>query len=127
MKPAFGFTLIELLVVLAISSLALSVVAPLMQSQVNKAEASAELIEFKTYMQNSAKVAFLRAEPVQIKLEGRRLIRIQGANRVEVDYDKLFFPPQFVQISAKGFTNVTSVLVQTNKKQQEVLLGRPAS
>jgi len=124
MKPGYGFTLIELLVVLAISTLALSVVAPLMQSQVNKAEASAELIEFTTYMRNSAKVAFLRAEPIEIKLEGHRLTRMQGSNYVEVDFERLFFPPQQVRISANGFSDVTSVLVQTGNKQQLVLLGQ---
>jgi len=125
MKLSHGFTLIELLVVLAISTLALSVVAPLMQSQINKAEASAELIEFKSYLHNSAKVAFLRAEPIQINLKGRRLIRVQGANHVEVNFDRLFFPPQDVHFNANGFSDSSSVLVQTGKKQQLVLLGQP--
>ncbi len=123
MKYRSGFTLIELLVVMAISTLALTVVAPLMQSQIAKAQASAELIEFKTYMRNSARLAFLRGQSVRVQLEGRKLVRLQGRHVAEVNYDALFFQPQVILINANGYSDVAQVSVQTGKKLQTIALG----
>jgi prepilin-type N-terminal cleavage/methylation domain-containing protein len=119
-----GFTLIELLVVLTISTLALTIVAPLMQTQITKSKVSAELIEFKVYMRNSARLAYLRGESVRINLAGRKLVRVQGVNVSEVNYDALFFQPQNILFNANGFTAVKEVSVHTGKKLQSIQLGK---
>ena len=62
MQTRKGFTLIELLVVIAIMTTVLTLVAPLMISQVDKTKAAAEFAEAEQYINDSAKVAFLRGQ-----------------------------------------------------------------
>lgn len=118
MKLRHGFTLIELLVVISIMTTILSFVGPLMIEQVDKTRAAAEFRQLQQYISDSAKVAFLKGQPVSFVFDGKQLQRELGENQVTVQYDYLFFSQQRVVINANGFT--ASKLVSVRKGRTEL-------
>lgn len=118
MKLRHGFTLIELLVVISIMTTILSLVGPLMIEQVDKTRAAAEFRQLQQYISDSAKVAFLKGQPVSFVFDGKQLQRELGENQVTVQYDYLFFSQQRVVINANGFT--ASKLVSVRKGRTEL-------
>lgn len=118
MKLRHGFTLIELLVVISIMTTILSLVGPLMIEQVDKTRAAAEFRQLQQYISDSAKVAFLKGQPVSFVFDGKQLQRELGENQVTVQYDYLFFSQQRVVINANGFT--ASKLVSVRKGSTEL-------
>lgn len=82
----------------------LSLVAPLMIEQVDKTRAAAEYQQLEQYVSDSAKVAFLKGQALDIRFDGKRLRRVMGDDESIVDFTYLFFTPQTLRINANGFT-----------------------
>lgn len=123
MKLRHGFTLIELLVVISIMTTILSLVGPLMIEQVDKTRAAAEFRQLQQYISDSAKVAFLKGQPVSFVFDGKQLQRELGENQVTVQYDYLFFSQQRVVINANGFTASKLVLVRKGRTELSIELA----
>jgi prepilin-type N-terminal cleavage/methylation domain-containing protein len=123
MRSTRGFTLIELLVVITIMTTILSLVAPLMIEQVDKTKASAEYHELEQYLSDSAKVAFLKGQPVYFQFDGKQLKRKIGADTVQLDFTYVFFPPQSLLINANGFTDSRYIDVISGKKSLKLELA----
>lgn len=117
-----GFTLIELLVVITIMSTLLSLVAPLMVEQVDKAKAAAEYQQLEQYLADSNKVAFLKGQPVQFRFDGKQLFRYIGNDSAELTFQYLFFPQQALSINANGFTNTRYIDVVRGKTELKLRL-----
>ncbi|WP_019674719.1 prepilin-type N-terminal cleavage/methylation domain-containing protein [Arsukibacterium perlucidum] len=117
-----GFTLIELLVVITIMTTLLSLVAPLMVEQVDKAKAAAEYQQLEQYLADSSKVAFLKGQQVQFRFDGKQLVRYVGSAKAELTFEYLFFPQQSLSINANGFTNTLSIDVVRGKAELKLRL-----
>lgn len=115
-QPA-GFTLIELLVVITIMTTLLSLVAPLMIEQVDKAKAAAEYQQLEQYVADSAKVAFLKGQPVQFRFDGKQLFRYVGSDKTELTFQYLFFPKQRLSVNANGYTDTAYIRVVRGKTE----------
>jgi prepilin-type N-terminal cleavage/methylation domain-containing protein len=118
-----GFTLIELLVVIAIMTTVLSLVAPLMIEQIDKTKAAAEYRELEQYLSDSAKVAFLKGQPIRFHFNGKQLRRIMAEETVKLDFRYLFFPPQQLSINANGFISQSHLNIVSGNKSQQINLA----
>lgn len=122
MQTRKGFTLIELLVVIAIMTTVLTLVAPLMISQVDKTKAAAEFAEAEQYINDSAKVAFLRGQSIQFVFEGKQLTRRIGSEEIVLSFEYIFFPLQTLHFNANGFTATKSIEIKTLNRTEHLAL-----
>ncbi len=118
-RPA-GFTLVEILIVMGLMGLVLTLVGPLLQNQVTKADASAEFIEAGQYINNSSKVAFLQNTPVSLSFDGRVLTRKMAGRQDQVEYNHLFFPKQQLVFNQHGYSDSRSISVVAGRRQLEI-------
>lgn len=118
-----GFTLIELLVVITIAGLSMSLVGPLMTSQVDKMEQLSEFKHAENYIKNSHKVAFLKGQNLILELDGKRIQRHIGQDVQTVDYEHLFFPKQQYSVNSNGFSVQQQVDVIAGQQHKTISLA----
>lgn len=124
-----GFTLIELLVVMSIVALLTSLVGPLAINSVDKANAKQEMLTLKNWLRKISYRAFATGNSYQLQLRGKRaqlFVNNQDVNNQDVNnndlasnangnliqqpiithtFDTLFFQPQQLTYTAKGFVS----------------------
>jgi prepilin-type N-terminal cleavage/methylation domain-containing protein len=124
-----GFTLIELLVVMSIVALLTSLVGPLAINSVDKANAKQEMLTLKNWLRKISYRAFATGNSYQLQLRGKRaqlFVNNEGVNNEGVNnndetnnttsnliqqpiithtFDTLFFQPQQLTYTAKGFVS----------------------
>lgn len=124
-----GFTLIELLVVMSIVALLTSLVGPLAINSVDKANAKQEMLTLKNWLRKISYRAFATGNSYQLQLRGKRaqlFVNNEYVNNEDVNnndlasnangnliqqpiithtFDTLFFQPQQLTYTAKGFVS----------------------
>lgn len=120
MTRASGFTLVEILIVLGLMGLVLTLVGPMLQHQVERADASAEYIEARQYINNSGKVAFLQNQRVVLYFDGKTLNRQIAGRDERIEYNHLFFPKQQLVFNPHGYTESESVSVVAGRRHLEI-------
>ena len=119
-----GFTLIELLIVMSIVALLTSLVGPLAINSVDKANAKQEMLTLKNWLRKISYRAFATGNSYQLQLKGKRaqlfvnnedvnsndLANNANGNLIQqpiitYTFDTLFFQPQQLTYTAKGFVN----------------------
>lgn len=109
--------------VITIMTTMLSLVAPLMIEQVDKAKAAAEYQQLEQYLADSAKVAFLKGQAVRFGFDGKQLFRYVGEDKTELNFEFLFFPQQALMINANGYANAAHIKVIKRKTEQQLELA----
>ena len=117
-----GFTLIELMVVMSIVALLLTMVGPLAINAVDKANAKQEMLTMKNWLRKISYRAFATGNEYQLKLAGKKaeLFAIESGMEqsdeiqqlsplITHTFESLFFQPQVLTYSAKGFVTPTLV------------------
>jgi|GEM_PF-909947 len=102
-----GFTLIELMIVLAIVALLLTMVGPLAINSLEKAQARQEMLTIKNWLRKISYRAFNTGQAYKLKLSGKRAeLFVEGNDQAPIvikNLDTLFFQPQILTYSVKGF------------------------
>jgi len=105
-KPK-GFTLIELMIVMSIVALLMGMVGPLAINSVEKAQAKQEMLTVKNWLRKVSYRAFTTGQVHIVKLSGKNVklyILGQEQNLIEDKlFESLFFQPQTLNYSKKGF------------------------
>ena len=78
-RAARGFTLIEMLVAMTIMGLALSLVLPLSQRSLERAQSQVELSQLSQLLKNASRRAFVEGAPVVVTGEDSRLL-LEGSS-----------------------------------------------
>jgi len=113
-----GFTLIELMVVMAIVALLMSMVGPLAINTLEKAQAKQEMLTMKNWFRKISYRAFSTGQKYQLKLSGKKaeLFLINADQQAEKttlilskNLESLFFQPQILTYSEKGFVTPMTV------------------
>ncbi|WDE13265.1 pilus assembly FimT family protein [Thalassomonas haliotis] len=100
-----GFTLIELMVVMSIVALLMGMVGPLAINSLEKAQAKQEMLSLKNWFRKVSARAFNTGQQHTIKLTGKQVaLYVNKQGPVEsVRFEFLFFQPQTLHFSTKGF------------------------
>jgi prepilin-type N-terminal cleavage/methylation domain-containing protein len=117
-----GFTLIELMVVMAIVALLMTMVGPLAINTLDKAQAKQEMLTMKNWFRKISYRAFSTGHRYQLILAGKKaeLFQINSDIQRQTPENKstlilsktlesLFFSPQKLTYSAKGFVSPNKV------------------
>jgi len=116
-----GFTLIELMVVMSIVALLMTMVGPLAINAVDKANAKQEMLTMKNWLRKISYRAFTTGNSYQLKLAGKKAELFltldnnilegerQNSALITHNFETLFFQPQILTYSAKGFVSPTLV------------------
>ena len=109
-----GFTLIELMVVIAIMSILMGLVGPLVASSVEKSQARVEAMMLENWMALISSRAFLSSKTHTLDLDGKSATLFdQNTQEVRsMDFDYLFFQPQTVTFNKYGFPSRLSLTYQ---------------
>ncbi len=108
-----GFTLIEIMIVMSIVALLMTMVGPLAINSVEKANAKQEMLTMKNWFRKISYRAFSTGNSYQLKLSGKKAELYQVFNSTEQtpvlfktkNLESLFFQPQILNYSAKGFVS----------------------
>ncbi|MCJ8296689.1 MAG: type II secretion system GspH family protein [Colwellia sp.] len=112
-----GFTLIELMVVMSIVALLMTMVGPLAINTVEKANAKQEMLTMKNWLRKISYRAFATGKSYQLKLAGKKAELFITASNIEQpttavishSFETLFFQPQILTYSNKGFVSPTFI------------------
>lgn len=112
-----GFTLIELMVVMSIVALLMTMVGPLAINTVEKANAKQEMLTMKNWLRKISYRAFATGNSYQLKLTGKKaeLFVKPSSNEqstpplISHTFETLFFQPQILTYSNKGFVSPASI------------------
>lgn len=107
-----GFTLIELMIVMSIVALLMGMVGPLAMNGLEKAQAKQEMLSLKNWLRKIGARAFYTGKEHHVELEGKGVILFvtNEEKPIEtVNFESLFFQPQSVSYSKKGFVDVSTV------------------
>jgi len=113
-----AFTLIELMVVMAIVALLMSMVGPLAINTLEKAQAKQEMLTMKNWFRKISYRAFSTGQTYQLKLSGKKaeLFQVDVNEKRESsklilskNLESLFFQPQILTYSKKGFVTPMTV------------------
>jgi len=130
-----GFTLIELMVVMSIVALLMTMVGPLAINTVEKANAKQEMLTMKNWLRKISMRAFSTGNSYQLKLAGKKAElfltldnnaqeNIQPNSAVLThNFETLFFQPQILTYSAKGFVSPALVEGTYRGKKLQLELG----
>lgn len=101
-----GLSLVELLIVMALMGLVLSLVGPLGMKQIERSEAVYESMQLQQLLNKAVQDAYVQATPIELKLDGKRLVSSDGSNTLlDQSFSHIFFPRQQVQINRNGFSS----------------------
>lgn len=104
-----GFTLIELMIVMSIVALLMGMVGPLAINSLEKAQAKQEMLTVKNWLRKVSFRAFTTGKEHVIKFSGKNIILHTKGEALEPienkTFESLFFQPQQLNYSAKGFVS----------------------
>jgi prepilin-type N-terminal cleavage/methylation domain-containing protein len=113
-KMSSGFTLIELMIVMSVVALLMGMVGPLAINSLEKAEAKQEMLTMKNWFRKVSYRAFSTQQAHILKLSGKKVelflnntqFNDQGQTPIlSKTLKSLFFQPQELIYSAKGFVS----------------------
>jgi prepilin-type N-terminal cleavage/methylation domain-containing protein len=108
-KISSGFTLIELMIVMSIVALLMGMVGPLAINSLEKAQAKQEMLTVKNWLRKVSYRAFTTGTEHIVKLSGKNIIlQIKGDAELPIEnktFESLFFQPQELRYSQKGFVS----------------------
>ena len=125
MRQNKAFTLLELLVVMAIMGTSLALVRPLVFDQVDKTKANAELKQLQQLIDSTASIAYLSGQPVNLKFNGKSLLRELGKKTALTDFEFLFFEPQSFSINSNGQLPSLTLELTSHRKTVRLPIGEP--
>ena len=119
-----GFTLIELLVVLTITMTLIAIVGPLTIDSFKKAEAKTELAKFRKLVKHTSYNAFIRGKSLGVYMEGKR-VQVRNDEEIlsSIEFEHLFFYPDAIVFSHKGFASFKEVTLSINGQEQQLQIG----
>ncbi|WP_085298083.1 prepilin-type N-terminal cleavage/methylation domain-containing protein [Cognaticolwellia mytili] len=104
-----GFTLIELMIVMSIVALLMGMVGPLAINSLEKAQAKQEMLTVKNWLKKVSFRAFTTGKEHVVKFSGKNIIlHLKGEALSPIEnktFESLFFQPQQLSYSAKGFVS----------------------
>jgi prepilin-type N-terminal cleavage/methylation domain-containing protein len=108
-----GFTLIELMIVMSIVALLMGMVGPLAINSLESAQAKQEMLTVKNWLRKVSARAFSTGQAHVVKLSGKNVqlyVKDNEQNLIEnKTFESLFFQPQLVNYSKKGFVSIDKV------------------
>jgi len=107
-----GFTLIELMVVMSIVALLMTMVGPLAINSVEKANAKQEMLSLKNWFRKVSARAFYTSQAHTVKLAGKEVylyVEEQEQAIEKFSFQSLFFQPQVLNYSNKGFVELDKI------------------
>jgi len=120
-----GFTLIELMIVMSIVALLLSLVGPMAIQNLEKAEAKQEMLMMKNWLKKISYRASATGQQHQLKLSGNKaelymIVTDQNESTshtlITKTFNSLFFKPQQLTYSIKGFVSPEELQAQYRSK-----------
>ena len=112
-SPNTGFTLIELMIVLTIVGVLMTMVGPLAVQSVEKAQAKQEMLSLKNLLRKVSAKAFNTGNEYRVILSGKQVTLYLADNEEKpqelFEFEYLFFQPQKLYYSNKGFVEPTLV------------------
>lgn len=117
-----GFTLLEILVVISILSLVVMLVSPLAADRLQKAEARAEFLEFKSSLKLHSLKAFTQGAASSFLLNDS-VVTIKGAlgDVTTSQYQHIEFPNQQFVMNANGYPSIGEIRVSVNTVERVIL------
>jgi prepilin-type N-terminal cleavage/methylation domain-containing protein len=125
LRQQLGFTLIELMIVMSIVALLLSLVGPMAIQNLEKAEAKQEMLMMKNWLKKISYRASATGQQHQLKLSGKQAelcMIVTGQNEttshiiITKTFNSLFFKPQQLTYSTKGFVSPAALQGQYRSK-----------
>lgn len=120
-----GFSLIELMIVLTIMAALITLVGPLAINTVEKTNAKQEMLTMRNWFKKINYRAFSTGQSHILKLSGKKAdLFILGQEQkpiISKTFDSLFFQPQVLIYSGKGF--VSPLIVTGNYREQSFTLN----
>jgi prepilin-type N-terminal cleavage/methylation domain-containing protein len=118
-----GFTLVELLVVFAISAVALSLVGPMFQDQLEKSKASQEWSVFCLFTKNLRLESFFSGSHITLVLEGNKSVLTDGNGNTHTElYKYLDFGNQRLVFNPSGYPDVMFVNAHVRNTEKTLSL-----
>tara|TARA_R110000850_G_scaffold12778_4_gene42397 strand:- start:196 stop:648 length:453 start_codon:yes stop_codon:yes gene_type:complete len=109
-KQVKGFTLIELMIVMSIVALLMAMVGPLAINSLEKAQAKQEMLTLKNWLRKVSYQSYSTGQNLIVKLEGKTVALYSQPSKTyplaaleKYTFDSLFFQPQQLNYSRKGF------------------------
>jgi prepilin-type N-terminal cleavage/methylation domain-containing protein len=122
-----GFTLIELMVVMSIVALLMTMVGPLAINAVDKANAKQEMLTMKNWLRKVSYRAFYTGQEYTIKLAGKEVQLFHRYDQItavtKIEFETLFFQPQTLNYSNRGFVEPNRVTGTFQGKSMELDLN----
>jgi len=116
-----GVTLIELLVVITIMMTVLGLVGGATLDSVDRARAQTEVISLYSLFKKSSVQAFASGRAINLSLEGAAVdISIEDGDRVQKQFEHLFFDDQTVSFNRNGLPDTLLVTVKVRGVPREL-------
>jgi len=121
LKTQHAFTLIELMIVMSIVALLMGMVGPLAINSLDRAQAKQEMLTVKNWLRKVSARAFSTGQAHVVKLSGKNVqLYVKGDEQNLIEnktFESLFFQPQLVSYSKKGFVS-TGIVEGTYRNRQ---------
>lgn len=111
---------------LAILATLFSIVAPLSQQQVSRAEAQSEWLKLKALLSELPSIAFIRGESIKLQLAGSSAILTfdNAVKKEELVFEHIFFSPQTIHFNNHGFADTGEIQARVRQQTRELEIGK---